>query len=377
MAARERSVGGMRGIAAVPSYVVMQPTTLCNLDCAYCYLPLRAVDRRMPVAVAEAVAASVNPWAAAGRFSVVWHGGEPLAAGREHLAALLAPFHPGVEHHVQTNATLVDDAWCEFFATHRMRVSVSVDGPRRRNDERVTRAGRPAYDRIVRGVAALRRHGLPFSALAVVNDPTPGRATELYDYFLGLGCDVLGVNIEETEGVNTRGNAHEAAAVRAFWAELVAAWRRAPRIHLREVEWSLRYVGAVLDGTADDLLPRRLDPIPTVGHDGSVTVLSPELAGFTDPQYGDFSSGNVLTTPLAEILAGAAGTPWVGEFLAGVEACRASCPYFGFCGGGHAANRYFELGRFDSTETDHCRNSKIRLLEGVLDHARDHRTPAV
>ncbi|MFF5069670.1 cyclophane-forming radical SAM peptide maturase AmcB [Micromonospora olivasterospora] len=367
----------MRGIAAVPSYVVMQPTTLCNLDCAYCYLPLRAVDRRMPVAVAEAVAASVNPWAAAGRFSVVWHGGEPLAAGREHLAALLAPFHPGVEHHVQTNATLVDDAWCEFFATHRMRVSVSVDGPRRRNDERVTRAGRPAYDRIVRGVAALRRHGLPFSALAVVNDPTPGRATELYDYFLGLGCDVLGVNIEETEGVNTRGNAHEAAAVRAFWAELVAAWRRAPRIHLREVEWSLRYVGAVLDGTADDLLPRRLDPIPTVGHDGSVTVLSPELAGFTDPQYGDFSSGNVLTTPLAEILAGAAGTPWVGEFLAGVEACRASCPYFGFCGGGHAANRYFELGRFDSTETDHCRNSKIRLLEGVLDHARDHRTPAV
>ncbi len=54
---------GMRGIASVPSYVVMQPTTLCNLDCAYCYLPLRASDNRMPVAVAEAVAASVNRWA--------------------------------------------------------------------------------------------------------------------------------------------------------------------------------------------------------------------------------------------------------------------------------------------------------------------------
>ncbi len=33
---------GMRGIAPVPSYVIMQPTTLCNLDCAYCYLPFRA-----------------------------------------------------------------------------------------------------------------------------------------------------------------------------------------------------------------------------------------------------------------------------------------------------------------------------------------------
>jgi uncharacterized protein len=82
MAAQAHAFTGMRGIAAVPSYVVMQPTTLCNLDCVYCYLPFRAADRRMPVSVAEAVAVSVNPWAAAGRFSVVWHGGEPLAAGR-------------------------------------------------------------------------------------------------------------------------------------------------------------------------------------------------------------------------------------------------------------------------------------------------------
>ncbi|MBM0237324.1 radical SAM protein [Micromonospora sp. ATA32] len=376
MAARAHAFTGMRGIAAVPSYVVMQPTTLCNLDCVYCYLPFRAADRRMPVSVAEAVAVSVNPWAAAGRFSVVWHGGEPLAAGREHFAALLAPFGPAVEHHVQTNATLIDDAWCAFFAEHQVRVSVSVDGPRERNSERVTRAGRPAYDRILRGVAALRRHGLPFSALAVVSRPGPGLAAELYDYFLDLGCDVLGINIEETEGVNTRGNAHDAGQVTAFWAELVAAWRRDPRIHLREVEWSLRYAAAILDGAADEVLPRRLDPIPTIGHDGSVTVLSPELAGFTDPRYGDFSSGNVLTTPLGEILAGAGQTTWVGEFLTGVEACRSSCAYFGFCGGGHAANRYFEQGRFDGTETEHCRNSKIRLLEGVLEHARDHESPA-
>lgn len=375
MAVRGQSTAGMRGLAAVPAYVVMQPTTLCNLDCVYCYLPLRHADRRMPVSVAEAVAASVNPWARAGRFSVVWHGGEPLAAGQELLAGLIAPFGPEVEHHVQTNATLIDDAWCRFFAEHRVRVSVSVDGPRGRNTDRVTRGGRPAYAQIMRGVEALRRHGLPFSALAVVGRPEPGLARELYDFFLDLGPDVLGVNIEETEGVNTRTNRHDAAAVTAFWAELVAAWRRNPRIHLREIEWSLRYAAAVLDGVEERLLPRRLDPIPTVGHDGSVTVLSPELAGFTNPRYGDFSSGNVLATPLAEIVAEAAETPWVGEFLAGVEACRASCSYFGFCGGGHAANRYFEQGRFDVTETEHCRNSKIRLLEGVLEHAREHRSP--
>ncbi len=368
---------GMRGIATVPTYVVMQPTTLCNLDCSYCYLPLRRVDRKMSVDVARAVAASVGPWARTGRFSVVWHGGEPLAAGRDHFADLIAPFAEGVEHHVQTNATLIDDAWCEFFAEHRIRVSVSVDGPEPRNGERVTRGSKPAYDRIMRGVEALKRHDIPFSALCVVARPEPGLATELYGYFLELGCDVLGINVEEMEGVNTRANRHPERDVTAFWAELVSAWRRDPRIHLREIEWSLRYAAAVLEGTADDVLPRRLDPIPTVAYDGSVVLLSPELAGFSDPRYGDFSSGNVLTTPLAEILAGAAGTPWIGEFLTGVEACRAQCPYFGFCGGAHAANRYFEHGRFDVTTTDHCRNSKIRLLDGVLDHARDHEPTAV
>ena len=55
---RPRSTGqavrwhGMQGISSVPSYVIMQPTTLCNLDCAYCYLPFRAADRIMPAAVA-------------------------------------------------------------------------------------------------------------------------------------------------------------------------------------------------------------------------------------------------------------------------------------------------------------------------------------
>lgn len=361
----------MRGVVDIPSYILMQPTTLCNLDCLYCYLPHRAVDRRMPVAVAEAVAATVNDWAErVDRFSVVWHGGEPLAAGREHLAALMAPFR-GVEHHVQTNATLIDDAWCDFFRQHRMEVGLSIDGPPDRNALRVDRSGRPAYQRIRRGVAALRRHGIRFAVICVVSDPSPGLATELYRYFTDLGCYWLGINIEEREGVNTRDNVRAEEAVRGFWAELTAAWSADPAIELREIEWSLHYLAAALRGEEDTVLPRRRDPVPTIAHDGRVVLFSPELAGFDDaPGYGDFALGDVRSTGLAGIVAAAARpTGWVAEYLAGVERCRRSCPYFGFCGGAHASNRYFEQRRFDVTETEHCRNTKIRLLEGVLDHA--------
>lgn len=362
------SVEGMRGISSVPSYVVMQPTTLCNLDCSYCYLPLRSSDHRMSPRVARAVADDVNRWAAHRRFSVVWHGGEPMAAGRDHLAALMEPFAGTVEHHLQSNATLIDDAWCDFFTSRNIRVSVSIDGPEAENRFRRDRGHRDGYPRIVKGITALRRHGLPFAALCVVSEPKPGLAARLYEFFLDLGCDVLGINIEEREGINQRDNRHDPADVRAFWSELTAAWRVAPSIHVREIEWTLRYAGAVLDGTASHLLPRHLDPIPTVAYDGSVVLFSPELAGFTDPTYGDFSSGNVLTTPLSAMLREPIRTRWVAEFVEGVETCRATCPYFGFCGGGHAANRYFEQGRFDGAETHHCHNSKINLLEGVLDH---------
>jgi uncharacterized protein len=363
---------GMRGIATIPSYVIMQPTTLCNLDCSYCYLPFRAADRRMPVEVAEAVAATVNDWAVLSpRFSVIWHGGEPLSAGVRHLSDLMSPFR-GVEHHVQTNATLIDDAWCDFVLEHDVRVGVSVDGTEAQTWQRLDRGRQPAYRKIMKGIDRLRERGIPFAALAVVSDPRPGVAAELYAFFRDLGCHSLGINVEEREGTNQRSNAHAAEDVRAFWAELTGAWRADPVIELREVEWALWYAGATLAGQADDLLPRRIDPIPTIAQDGSVVLMSPELAGFSDRGYGSFASGNVLTTGLAEMLERTAAEPrgWIAEYLRGVEACRATCPYFGFCGGAHAANRYFELGRFDGTETHHCRNSKIRLLEGVLDHAR-------
>ena len=330
----------------------MQPTTLCNLDCSYCYLPLRALDRRMPVEVAQAVAEAVNVWAAdAPRFSVVWHGGEPLAAGRDHLAALMAPF-AGVEHHIQTNATLIDDEWCEFFAERDIRIGLSASTAPGSSPATGAARRRPG----VRPDPARHRHAAPARhpvRRAVRGRPIrdPAWPTELYEFFLDLGCDVLGINVEEQEGVNLRSNARSDEAVRAFWAELTAAWRGDPRIEVREIEWALRYAGAVLAGDADELLPRRLDPIPTIAHDGQVVLLSPELAGFASPEYGDFASGNVLATPLARDPGRAAAGPtgWIAEYLTGVEACRAGCPYFGFCGGAHAANRYFEHGRFDGT----------------------------
>jgi hypothetical protein len=121
-----------------PTTVIMQPETLCNLDCTYCYLPFRHERNTMTLAVAEAVAASVRPWAASGTVEVCWHGGEPLATGRAHLGRLMDAFAGiDVKHVIQTNATLIDEAWCEFFAERDVHVGISIDGPPADNASRI------------------------------------------------------------------------------------------------------------------------------------------------------------------------------------------------------------------------------------------------
>lgn len=359
-------------LAATAPLVLMQPTTLCNLDCSYCYLPDRARARVMSVEVADAVAEAVADWSQAHPVRLLWHGGEPLATGPARFATLLGRFAAGrghpVRHSVQTNATLIDDQWCELFATIPVEVAVSIDGPAPDNSARVDRGGRDSSARTLRGIELLRRHRIPFGAIAVVAEPTPARAVALYDWFAELGATSLGVNIEERKGVH-RDVSDPGAAVAEFWAALAQRWAADRRMPIREFAHAFGYFRDTLAGRATARADRPVTPMPMITWDGRVVPVSPDLAGFSSPRLGPFTAGNVLDAPLEQLLARAPEVPWVAEALAGVAACRATCDHFAYCRGGQAANKYFESGRLDITETGYCRNSRIELMKGLIHHA--------
>ncbi|GGY00873.1 cyclophane-forming radical SAM peptide maturase AmcB [Streptomyces hiroshimensis] len=360
-------------LAETAPTVLMQPMTLCNLDCRYCYLPERALAKRMRLEVADAVHDTVRQWSRRHPVAVVWHGGEPLATGLSHFRALLERFGPGedhpIVHAVQTNATLIDQAWCELFASRPVYVSVSIDGPGPANAARVDHAGRASTDKALRGIERLRQHGLRFSLISVVTDPSPQAAADLYGFACELGCDLLGVNLAERKGVNEASGHETGPSVIAFWQELAARWQADPRIRVRELEDAYSYVRAELTGTAARRAALPIPLLPMVTFDGEVVPVSPDLAGFSSPRHGPFTVGNVLHTPLAGLMAEAGGVPWVAETLDGIANCRAVCEYFAYCRGGQASNKYFETGCLDATETAYCRTSRINLMEGILRHA--------
>ena len=170
-------------------------------------------------AVAQAVVGSVAVWTKEAPLEVCWHGGEPLTAGRAELGRLMDRFAGlDVVHAVQTNATLIDEAWADFLAECRINVGVSIDGPHEDNQQRANWTGRPAFARIMRGIRLLVDREMIVSVIAVVSDPTPERARTLYAFVAELGAAWLGVNIEEREGINHRRIAPPESQVTDFWA---------------------------------------------------------------------------------------------------------------------------------------------------------------
>lgn len=347
--------------------LVLQPTTFCNLDCEYCYLPYRSRRGVMDVAVTRRLAEDLSGYD--GDLLVIWHGGEPLAAGLNSFATLAEPLLklPHLKHAVQTNATLITAEWCSFFAEEDFRVGISMDGPGDVCGRRTYRNGRAALPAILDGIDLLRKTKVEFHVIAVAHENSLGRAGEIYGFFRDLGCSSVGFNIEEREGVNSEAPGCNGEDVYRFWSDLFLAWKQGPNLGIREFRQILLWMSSVCTDNLS-VLEDTHDIFPTVGVDGSVVVLSPELLGGKSSHYNDFIVGNVLRTGLLQILREAESRGYVQEFLAGVEKCRQQCPYFSYCGGGQASNKFYELGRLDVTETEFCRNSKQRLVDAVLDN---------
>jgi uncharacterized protein len=356
------------------SGITLQPTTRCNLNCSYCYLPDRKSSSEMSAAVVKKVADALERQQR--QVQVIWHGGEPLTVGAEPFAMLLDPFSHLVErglvtHCLQTNGTLVTDQFCDLFYQHRFRVSVSIDGPRAINVLRRNWAGREAFPGIMRGIATLQRRGINFGVIAVVGDASLALGRELYNFAADLGCDVLGIAIEETKGIN-EATRLQPNRVEDFWRELLSAWQERPVIRIREVDRFLSWATALCK---DDWRGWSIEPFPCVAWNGDVSLLSPEFVNIAPKVgYETFVVGNLLDSDLDEILVEGLAAPYVADFLSGVDDCRRECSYFSYCGGGAASNKFFELGSTRGTRTSYCEN-RVQHFADVMVQQIDLPTP--
>jgi uncharacterized protein len=312
---------------------------------------------------------------------VVWHAGEPLVlppAYYEEAFAVLEDVLGGrceLWHSIQTNATLIDDRWCELFARSRVRIGVSIDGPASLHDRhRRTRNGRGTHADALKGVAALRRHGIPHHAIAVITADALGHEDAIHAFFREQAIHEVGFNIDEAEGPHRRSSLEgfEAGHQRFMERMLDHMQASGDRWHVRElarafglIRWGLPTVR-----WSGQTFPENPQTLPfamiTVAWNGDFSTFSPELLGQTAPEYGDFVLGNVATQGYLESSAGEPFQSMWQAIGAGVGVCRRTCAHFAYCGGGSPANKYYENGTFGSAETLYCRSMIQRPFQIVL-----------
>ena len=359
--------------------LVVQPTPFCNIDCRYCYLP----DRNSKAVVAPETLSNLFSQVFASGWvrdclSVVWHAGEPLVLPiefyRNAFRAIegLKPAELTVAHSFQTNGTLIDEAWCDFFAEHHVNIGISIDGPKRLNDRnRVTRAGRGTFDKTIAGVRLLRRRGVPFHVISVLSLDSMRAPREMFDFYVAEGIEQVCFNVEESEGGHVSQSFAESGVGAAYYRFLSEFWRLSsampPKItFIREIEHALQQVIRPKDAPFGNQL---VEPFAVTSMDwaGNISTFSPELLGLKNAQYGDFLLGNINRDRLVDLPQRANFARMLEDIEAGVAMCRDSCEYFSVCGGGEPVNKLAENGTFISTETTYCRLTKMRATDLVLD----------
>jgi uncharacterized protein len=175
---------------------------VCNLTCDHCYYLSKAdLYLESTFRMSDALLASFTKQYIEAQHvpevTFVWQGGEPTLLGLEYYRTALSlqqKFRkPGVtiRNSLQTNGTLINEEWAQFFKDNEFLVGISIDGPEDIHDRyRKDKAGKGSFDRVVRGLRCLQEFKVDFNILTCVSINNADRGLEVYQFFR----DELNVN---------------------------------------------------------------------------------------------------------------------------------------------------------------------------------------
>ena len=213
------------------STMVKPVGSTCNLRCAYCYYLEKAelYGGHQPVMSIELLEEYIRQYIAAVETPVVsfcWHGGEPLIAGLPFFrkaVELQRKYANGkrIENSLQTNGTLVNEEWCQFFYENQFLIGLSLDGtPPVHDTYRKDAGGHPTFEKVLRAAAMMQHFHVDFNILATVNHQSVGRGKEVYQFLRQLSPFIQFLPVVE-EGLGVTGQEYG-----DFMCDVYDEWRK-------------------------------------------------------------------------------------------------------------------------------------------------------
>jgi uncharacterized protein len=182
---------------APPAFHIMTKPSgaICNLDCKYCYFLSKEAlypGSRFHMAedLLETYTRQYIESQKVNEVTFAWQGGEPTLMKLDFFQRAIQLqqkySRPGMKIHnsLQTNGTLLNEAWCAFFKEHHFLVGLSVDGPQALHDAyRVNKGGEGSFAQVLRGWQLLQAAGVETNILCTVHAANQNYPLEIYRFF--------------------------------------------------------------------------------------------------------------------------------------------------------------------------------------------------
>lgn len=187
-----------------PLSIMIKPaSSLCNMRCRYCFYhdvsSIREVKSFgiMSESTAENLIKKAFEFADGESVAFAFQGGEPLIAGLDYfrtfvsLTKKLNRLKSKIYFGLQTNGTLVDDKWAEFFKENDFLIGLSLDGDYRDNKFRIDSDGNNAYEKIIAAADIFNKYGVQFNILTVLTGYCADNIDSIYQSLTRKGFRYL------------------------------------------------------------------------------------------------------------------------------------------------------------------------------------------
>jgi uncharacterized protein len=334
---------------AHPLYVMLKPAgAVCNLRCKYCYYLEKKnlyPHAGSYVMSEELLDEFIRQYLASQTMNEVlftWHGGETLMRNigfYRKAIELQKKYGQGrhIDNALQTNGTLLTDEWCRFFKENNFLIGISIDGPQHCHDVyRKDRDGRPSFFKVMQGISLLKKHGVEFNVMGVVNDYNADYPLEFYRFFKEIDCHYIQFSpiVETIDGRPAPWNVPAQK-----WGDFLIAvfdeWVK------QDVgNYYVQYFDATLANLAGEK-PGVCTMAKTCGHAG-VMEFNGDVYSCDHFVYPDYKLGNINTHTLVEMMYSEKQSKFGTDKYDTLPRQCFDCPFLSLCYGECPKNRIIQ-----------------------------------
>ncbi len=185
------------------SIMIKPASSACNMRCEYCFYHSLAKSRKdecfgtMTQHTAENLIRQTLEFCDGGSIYFTFQGGEPLIAGKDFFSQFVSTVNKyntqdsKIYYGLQTNGTLIDSEWADFFAKNNFLLGLSLDGDENANRFRVDANMNNTFSKVKEAMDLLNKRGVDFNILVVATGHTADNIEDVYNYFKKLGIKYL------------------------------------------------------------------------------------------------------------------------------------------------------------------------------------------